>query len=290
MSNIVVTGGSGKAGRAVIRDLLDHGHTVVCVDMVAPREQTCHFMRADLTDFGQAIECLRMGAGTVDRRRSALGETTAVIHLAGIPAPGLAGDSLTFQNNMMSTYNVFAAATSLGIERVVWASSETTYGLPFTRNPPLFAPVTEDHPLVPETAYALAKSLCEEAAREMSRWNPGTRFIGLRISNIFEEGDYATIPSFWDDPALRKWNLWSWVDARDVAQACRLALSADVKGADAFTIAAADTLMPIPSRRLMADWFADVPVHDGLGEFDTLLAIDKARHVLGYAPRFSWRT
>lgn len=289
MHNIVVTGGSGKAGRAVVRDLLAHGHVVVNVDVAPPDEPLCHFIRADLADFGQTIESLRIGAGTVDRRRSALGETRAVIHLAGIPAPGLAPDSVTFRNNMMSTYNVFAAATALGLDRVVWASSETVYGLPFTRSPPAAAPVTEEHPPVPESAYALAKTLCEEMAREMSRWNPGTRFVGLRISNIFEERDYGTIPSFWDDPALRKWNLWSWVDARDVAQACRLALAADVAGADVFTIAAADTLMRDPSRALMADWFPGVPVRDGLGTFGTLLAIDKARRVLGYEPRFTWR-
>jgi nucleoside-diphosphate-sugar epimerase len=89
--------------------------------------------------------------------------------------------------------------------------------LPLTREAPKFAPITEDHPLVPETGYALAKVLCERMAREMARWNPGTSFAGLRISNIFEPPDYAGIPSFWDDPTLRRWNLWSWVDARDVA-------------------------------------------------------------------------
>ena len=290
MTHVVVTGGSGKAGRAAIRELVEHGHTVMNVDATPPREQLCHFMRADLSDYGETIECLRMGAGIVDRRRTGLGPSWAVIHLAGIPAPGLAPDATTFRNNMMSTYNVFTAATAIGIERVVWASSETTYGLPLTRHPPRFAPITEDHPLVPETSYALAKSLCEEAAQEMHRWNPTTRFVALRISNIFEEPDYATIPSFQDDPDLRKWNLWSWVDARDVGQACRLALTADVDGADAFTIAAADTLMATPSRELMAGSYPGVPIAEGIGEFETLLSIEKAKRVLGYAPRFTWRS
>lgn len=289
MKNVVVTGGSGKAGRAVIRDLLANGHTVVNVDTVPPAEQLCHFMKADLCDFGEAIECLRIGAGTVDRRRSALGDTVAVIHLAGIPAPGIAPDSATFRNNILSTYNVFAAATAVGLGRVVWASSETAYGLPLTRNPPAFAPLTEEHDLVPETAYALAKVLCERMADEMARWNPTTRFLGLRISNVFDEADYAAIPSYWADPAMRKWNLWSWVDARDVAQACRLCLEADVAGAEVFTIAAADTLMPVPSRSLMAEWFPEVEIRADLGEFDTLLSIAKARRVLGYAPQFTWR-
>lgn len=290
MRSVVVTGGSGKAGRAVVRELLDHGYRVMNVDLAPPREPLCHFLRADLNDPGETVDALRRAAGTVDRRRDPLGEPEAVVHLAGIPAAGLASDAMTFRNNLMTTYNVFSAATLLGLRRVVWASSETLYGLPLTRTPPAFAPVTEEHPLAPESGYALAKRLCEEMAREMHRWNPGTRFVGLRISNIFEPADYAAIPSFWDDPGLRRWNLWSWVDSRDVAQACRLSLEAEVPGADVFTIAASDTLMRQPSRELMAQAFPAVPVSETLTEFGTLLSIAKARRVLGYDPRHSWRT
>jgi nucleoside-diphosphate-sugar epimerase len=289
MTSVIVTGGSGKAGRATIRELLEHGHQVMNLDTVAPAEPLCHFMKTDLNDLGQTIDGLRLLTGTIDRRRASIGEPTAVLHLAGIPAPGLAPDATVFQNNMMSTYNVFSAALRLGLKRVVWASSETTYGLPFTRTPPVFAPVTEEHPLAPETGYALAKTLCEKLASEMNRWHPGTSFVGLRISNILEQHDYQQIPSFWDDPALRRWNLWSWVDSRDVAQACRLALEGNIPGADVFTIAAADTLMRTPSRELMAAAFPDVPVGPELAEFGTLLSIEKARRVLGYAPQFTWR-
>jgi nucleoside-diphosphate-sugar epimerase len=259
------------------------------VDVAPPSQSLCHFFKADLTDLGQAVEAVRRAAGTIDRRRSPLGEARAIIHLAGIPAPSLAPDAVTFQNNLMSTYNVFSAATLFGLKRVVWASSETAYGLPLTREAPKFAPITEEHPLVPETGYALAKVLCEQMAREMARWNPGTSFAGLRISNIFEPPDYAAIPSFWDDLTLRRWNLWSWVDARDVAQACRLALEADIQGADHFTIAAADTLMREPSAALMAKAFPGVPVKPGIGEHETLLSIDKAKRILGYQPRYTWR-
>lgn len=289
MKSVVVTGGSGKAGRAAIQELLAHGYAVLNVDLVAPAQPLCHFIKADLNDLGQTIDVLRLAPGTIDRRRMATANPFAVIHMAGIPAPGLTTDAVVFQNNMMTTYNVFSAATRLGIERVVWASSETAYGLPFTRTPPAFAPVTEEHPLAPETGYALAKVLCERMAAEMHRWNPATRFVGLRISNIFEAPDYAGIPAFWADPLIRRWNLWSWVDSRDVGQACRLALEAPVAGADAFTIAAADTLMKTPSRVLLAQEFPGTRVADGLGEFETLLSIDKARRVLGYAPRHTWR-
>jgi nucleoside-diphosphate-sugar epimerase len=287
--SVVVTGGSGKAGSAVIRELLAHGYRVLNLDREPPREPLCHFMKVDLNDMGQAVDGLRRAAGTIDRRRDPIGVPEAVIHLAGIPAPGLAPEGTTFQNNLMTTYNLFSAATLMGLKRVVWASSETTYGLPLTRNPPRFAPVTEEHPLVPESGYALAKALCERMAEEMHRWNPGTRFVALRISNILEESDYALIPGFQQDAALRRWNLWSWVDARDVAQACRLSLEADVPGCDAFTIAGADTIMEAPNAALMAAHFPGVPLTPGTGAHETLLSIAKARRVLGYHPQHSWR-
>ncbi len=289
MQSIVVTGGSGKAGTAIIRDLLEHGYKVMNVDIVPPREPLCHFFKADLTDMGAAVDVMRQAAGTVDRRRSPLGNADAVIHMAGIPAPSLAPDHTTFHNNLMSTYNVFSAATLFGLRRVVWASSETVFGLPFTRTPPIAAPLSEERVPKPESGYALAKAMCEQMAVEMHRWNPGTTFFGLRISNIFEPHNYADIPSFAADPALRAWNMWSWVDSRDVALACRLCLTADVSGAEIFTIAAADTLMPQPSRALLARAYPGVPVATDLGEFETLLSIDKARRMLGYAPKHTWR-
>lgn len=289
MKSVVVTGGSGKAGSAVIKELISHGYLTMNVDVTPPREQLCHFFKADLTDAGQAVDAIRRAAGTIDRRRSPLGDATAVIHMAGIPAPSLAPDAVTFQNNLMSTYNVFSAATLFGLSRVVWASSETLYGLPLARWQPPAAPITEDMPVAPESGYALAKGLSEHMAREMHRWNPGTTFIGLRISNIFEQPDYASIPSFWENPDLRKWNLWSWVDARDVAQACRLSLEANITGAEVFTIAAADTLMKAANRELMAKAFPSVPLTAGTGDHDTLLSIDKARRLLGYQPQYTWR-
>jgi nucleoside-diphosphate-sugar epimerase len=289
MPSIVVTGGSGKAGTEIIRELVTHGYTVMNVDIVPPREQLCHFYKADLCDMGQAVDVIRRAAGTNDRRRAPLGNCDAVIHMAGIPAPGIAPDQVTFQNNLMNTYNMFSAATLFGVKRVVWASSETVFGSPFTRTPPLAAPLTEDHKPEPETGYALAKSLCEQMAREMHRWNPGTTFIGLRISNVLEPHDYAAIPSYAENPDLRKWNMWSWVDVRDVAQACRLSLEANITGAEVFTIAAADTIVPQPNRELLAKAFPSTPVGEAVGTNESLLSIEKAKRVLGYRPKHTWR-
>jgi nucleoside-diphosphate-sugar epimerase len=270
---VVVTGASGKAGRAVVRDLLEHEHEVLAVDLTSPVESPAAFLLADLTDFGQTVECL----SGVD----------AVVHLAAIPASRIHTEEMTFRTNMLSTYNVFEAARLVDLRRVVWASSETILGLPFDRELPAYAPIDEEHPAYPESSYALSKLFSEELGRQLHRWT-GTPYVALRFSNIMEPEDYERFPSFWDDPRERRWNLWGYVDARDVAESCRLALEADV-GAEHFIVAAADTVMNRPSRELMAEVYPSVPYRPTAGDFDTLLSIQKARRQLGYEPRWSWR-
>ena len=122
---IVVTGGSGKAGRWVVRDLREHGHDVLNVDLVRDGGPHGTTLAVDLTDLGQCHDVI---AGA-----------DAVVHLAAIPAPELRPEGETFRNNSLSTYNVFAAAAVHGVSRLVSASSETVLGLPFD-TPPLFAP------------------------------------------------------------------------------------------------------------------------------------------------------
>jgi nucleoside-diphosphate-sugar epimerase len=279
---IAVTGGSGKVGRAVVRDLLEHGHAVLNIDRVAPdpaRSAPAPFLAADLTDYGEALEAVS-GA-------EVLPGIEAVVHLAAVPSPVHATPDVTFSTNIRSTHTVFSAATRLGLERVVWASSETTLGLPFDR-PPDYAPVDEQHELRPESSYALSKVLGEEMARQFARWS-AIPFVGLRFSNVMEREDYQQFPSWWDDPQLRKWNLWGYVDESHAAQAVRQALTVELSGADAFIIAAADTVMRRPSRELMAEVYPGVPLDASVAEHGTLLAIDRARRVLGYDPAFSWR-
>ena len=282
---ICVTGATGKAGRAAVRELRAHGYTVVATDnRLTSDDVAAGVLRADLTDYGQATEALR--------------GTDAVVHLANIPAPGLSTPAVTFNANVTMNFNVFHAAAALGLATVVWASSETTLGLPFGHGreqvpggvgePPRYAPVDEDHFPVPNTTYALSKVASETLAEQISRWS-GIPFVGLRISNIMELHDYDRFPSYWPDPHLRRWNLWGYVDVRDVAAACRLGLEADVTGSHNVIIAGADTVMNRPSRELLAEVFPDVPLTREIGEFGTLLAIDAAKQLLGYEPRHSWR-
>ncbi|MDX6593141.1 MAG: hypothetical protein QOI85_1651 [Chloroflexota bacterium] len=278
---VVVTGGSGKLGRAVVDELATHGHDVANVDAAPPRDARSAFTRIDLTDFGQVVEAF----SRIDSRYDSV---DAVVHLAAIPGPGNAPNAATFANNVVGTYNVFAAARAAGIRNVVWASSETVLGLPFDEPPP-YLPVDEEVPLRPATTYSLGKVLDEEMARQFCRWDPELKMIGLRFSNVMEPADYAQFSAWNDDPSIRRWNLWSYIDARDGAQAVRRALEHEARGMDVFIIANADTVMSRPNEELVRATFPDVPIRRPLGEHDTLLSIEKAQRVLGYAPAHSWR-
>jgi nucleoside-diphosphate-sugar epimerase len=281
MTTVAVTGSSGKLGRHVVRHLQEHGYRVVALDRVPDPGSAAVSVRVDLTDHGQVLEAFT----AVDDRHDGV---DAVVHLAAIPAPGLTTNAATFSNNVTATYNVFAAARSAGIRNVVWASSETVLGLPFDIAPP-YIPVDEEYPVRPESTYSLVKSLEEEMARHFCRWVPELKMIGLRFSNVMDPEDYARFPAFDDDPQLRRWNLWSYIDGRDGAQAVRRALEHDATGVDVFVIANADTVMSRRSADLAAQVYPGVPVTRELGEHETMLSIDKARRVLGYEPRFSWR-
>jgi len=280
MPRVVVTGGSGKLGQACVADLVDHGWDVVNVDRVPSPHPVSPFLRVDLTDFGQVLEALSVN--------DSYQGVDALVHLAAIPAPGLTTNAATFANNITASYNVFAAARHAGITNIVWASSETVLGLPFDIPPP-YIPVDEEYPARPESTYSLVKHLEEQMARQFCRWDPNLKMIGLRFSNVMDPADYAVFPGYDADPSLRKWNLWGYIDARDGAQAIRKALAYEPRGCDVFIIAAADTVMSRSNNELTAEIFPDVEVRGDVGEHTTLLAIDKARRVLGFEPQFSWR-
>jgi Nucleoside-diphosphate-sugar epimerases len=282
MTKVLVTGGSGKLGRAVLRDLVEHGYEVLNIDQQALPEPICPSLRIDLANFGEVAAAI---LGGVDERP---GPFDAVVHLAAIPAPGLAANARTITNNVSASYNVFEACRLAGIKNVVFASSETVLGLPFD-NPPPYVPVDENYFPRPESAYSLGKLLDETMAAQFCRWDPGLRMVGLRFSNVMYPEDYAAFPGFDADPARRKWNLWAYIDARDGAQAVRRAIQADFKGFEAFIIANADSVMNRSNISLLAEIFPEVEQRGNIATNSTLLSIDKAKRMLGYSPQYSWR-
>lgn len=275
MKKILVTGGSGKTGRAVIRHLLEHGYEVVNADRMPAAAPVCPQLLVDLSDYGQTVE--------------ALAGVWGVVHLAAIPGSDIHPPLRTFEENLLSTAHVFQAAVLHKVARVVWASSETVQGIPFERVQPEQVPIDEAHAPFPETCYALSKSAAESLADQYARWS-GIPFAGLRFSNVMELSDYARFAGWQHDPAIRRWNLWSYVDARDAAQGCRLSLEAPLGGSEIFLVAAADTVMERPNAELLAAVLPGTRLADGTASHETLLSIHKARRVLGYAPQFSWRT
>lgn len=276
---IALTGSSGKLGTVVARELTAAGHEVIGFDVVGVRGPA--FVQIDLTDYGQVVDAF---AAVGDRHDG----VDAVVHLGAVPAPGLRPDIATFHNNMTATFNVFHAATRLGIDRIVYASSETVQGLPFDVPPPYF-PVDEEYPARPESVYSLVKHLEEQLAIELVRWHPGLSITALRFSNVMVPEDYAEFPSFDADARRRKWNAWSYIDARDGAQAVLRALENAPAGFDRFLIAAADTVMSRPNAELIAEVFPGVEVCGDLGENTSLFSTAKARRLLGYEPQHSWR-
>ncbi len=272
---ICVTGASGKVGRATVQDLRDHGHEVTAVDLVTVREHSGPIVvGVDLTDPTQAAEVLR--------------GMDAVVHIANHPAPDLVPPTRTFTDNVTMNFNVLNGAVTAGLSRVVWASSETTLGLPFSDIPPEYVPIDEQHYPRSTTAYALSKVVSETMAIELNRWSQ-IPMVALRFSNVYEVHEYQLLPALWDDIRARDFNLWAYIDVRDAASSCRMALEAEIAGAESVIIAAADTIMTRPTRELLAERFPDVPVRRELGEFETLLSIERARELLGWEPAHSWR-
>ncbi|WP_028276119.1 NAD-dependent epimerase/dehydratase family protein [Arthrobacter sp. I3] len=276
---VAVTGGSGKLGRNVVRRLSDDGHEVTNLDRTGVRGRG--FTEVDLRNYGQVVDVF---LGLEDRHAG----FDAVVHLAAIPAPGHAPDAATFENNMQSTYNVFQAARRAGIKKIVYASSETVLGLPFDVDPP-YIPVDEDYPARPESTYSLVKHLEEQMAIQLTRWDPALSITGLRFSNVMDPEDYEEFPSFDRDARARKWNLWGYIDGRDGAQAVARALEHGKPGFEAFIIANEDTVMSRSSASLAAEVFPNVKVVKDLAEHETMLSIDKAKRLLGYAPEHTWR-
>ncbi len=285
---IIVTGGSGKVGRACVKDLMEHGYKVASIDMVRPaglsnppKPTDVNFTRADITDFGEVMAAF---SGINTRVEEAV---TGIVHLGAIASPGEAADHVIFEVNTISTYNVFEAARRLGIRNVVWASSETVYGIPYPGGPS-YVPVDEEIEL-PQWSYSLSKLMGEKMAEQFARWDTQTKIVGLRFSNVQEPQDYANFPAYQKDPRSRHFNLWTYIDARDAAQAIRLSLESKLTGAHVFGIANSDGVMTQTNDELLDEVFPGTPRKRPLEPHESLISIEKARRMLGYKPQHDWR-
>lgn len=285
---IIVTGGSGKVGRAAVKHLMESGYVVVSIDMTRPAGQSnpprpgeVSFSRVDITDFGQVMAAF----SGINERIGA--PVDAIVHLGAIASPGEAPDHVIFETNTVSTYNVFEAARRLAIRNIVWASSETVYGIPYAGGPQ-YVPVDEEIEL-PQWSYSLSKLMGEKLAEQFARWDPATKIIGLRLSNVQEPQDYANFESYQADARTRHFNLWTYIDARDAAQAIRRSIEVKLTGAHVFGIANSNSLMRRSNDSLLDETWPGVPRKRPLRSNESLISIEKAQRILGYEPQYDWK-
>ena len=288
---ILFTGGSGKAGRHVVAHLVEQGHRVLNLDLTPANIPGVYDMTVDLTDAGQVFSALSGITWFDELDGPTVPQFDAVIHFAAIARIQLRADPECFRINTTSTYNVLEAASKLGIPKVLFASSETTYGVCFAHGEvvPEYIPVDEEHPTIPHDAYAMSK-VCNEVCGRSFQARTGADIYALRLNNVIEPHEYEAFSQQWrSNPSCRRRNIFAYIDTRDLSHFIDCALKADGLGYQVFNVANADSSVGASSGQVIAEFYENVPQKRELGEFETFYSIDKARQMLGFAPQSRWR-
>ncbi len=288
---VIITGGSGKAGGVVLRDLVAHGYEAMNVDRVPAACDGARTLITDVTDIGQVFEALASYTGLNDMDESTRPQPVdAIVHFAGIARNMLVPDNEVFRINTQGTYNVLSVAQKLGIPKVILASSETIYGYIFSYDllrPERF-PLDEDYPVRPMDSYALSKVVVEDCGRAFAA-RGGLAVYALRISHVLTADEYETVvPAWLADSNIRKRSGWNFIDARDLAQAVRLCLAHAGEGFELLNIANDDIISTVPARQLLEIYYPGVPLTVDIPPFGALLSNARAKKVLGFAPEFNF--
>lgn len=279
---VAVTGGSGKAGRWIVREFLNQGYQVLNLDQKLPENNLCPTLLVDLNDAGQVHNALSAYA------RGDGNPVHAVVHFAAIPVAYSYPNDVTFRNNVMSTYNILEACANLNIGKAVVASSESSYGIVFAREffEPQYIPIDENHPQMPEDSYGLSKVVNEITAEAFHR-RTGMQVVSFRLGNILDPADYPRVINGFDQPEDRIRILWSYIDVRDVATACRLAVEKDGLGAVSMIIAADDTSSDRPTSELIASFLPNVKdVRLPQNGRSSLLSNERSKQLLGWRQQY----
>ena len=277
---VVVTGGRGRSGRWIC-DHLAGEYNVVCVDRdhpgwEIPMREHIDFKAIDVT---QGVE-VRDLFSEVD--------PDAVVHWAALPAPERHAGTRVFDTNVSATYNVIDAAGRAGAD-IVWASSESAYGLAFAEETPLpaYLPIDESHPTAPEDPYGTSKVAGEEVAKMVVR-RDGVDIASIRPSWIQYPGEYNCRDVATGDLTDGAGNCWSYVDVRDVATAVAAALDADIGGHEAFNLAAAENYVGRPTAALVEEQWGELPAECELDDDQSALSTAKAQGLLDWEPERRW--
>ncbi|MFY0619664.1 NAD-dependent epimerase/dehydratase family protein [Shimia sp.] len=288
---VFFTGGSGKAGKWAIRHLMAQGHHVVNADKV-PSGLECSELLVDLCDAGQVFGAMsqftdfaELDAGT------GVPSYDAVVHFAAVPRVMIGPDGECFRQNTQSTYNVIEAAIKLGIPKVIFASSETTYAICFADGEvkPAFVPVDETHPTVPHDSYAMSK-ICNEMTARSFQARSGIDIYGLRINNVIEPDEYADqFPAFLENASLRRRNIFAYIDARDLGHMVDCCLNTDGLGYEVFNVANDDSSVGMPSAQVIEQFYEGVEVRSDMDTYETFYSNKKAKQMVGFTPKQTWR-
>jgi nucleoside-diphosphate-sugar epimerase len=292
---IVFTGGSGKAGRHVIPELLRRGHEVLNLDLTEfpDPEANVFTLKTDLTDSGQVFNALTTHFNFDGYEgKHVPGPPDVVIHFAAYARNMLVPDNECFKGNVTSTYNVIEAACKLGVKKVVIASSETTYEVCFGQGELNYSsfPLDEDTDVNPMDTYAISKLCGERVARGFARRFSDVDIYALRIGNVIEPHEYARdFPKYISNPACRKRNAWSYIDARDLGQICDLCIQKDGLGFQVFNATNDTITATFPTRQFLEQWCPETPITREMGEWEAPLSNRKIREVLGFKENHNWR-
>lgn len=272
--NILVTGGSGRIGRYVVRELAAAGHTVTNADLAPLPGLPGGFLKVDLTDAGDVYQAL------------AYTKSDAVVHLGAWANAGVVPDTRTYGDNVRGAYNLFQACADLGIRRIINASSAQVYG--FAAHAPLYAPVDETHPLRPVNSYALAKVAAEQAA-DYFVTNFGLTILSFRFMGVRMPHEIGPeIAHMAQHPAAGAWLLWTRTDARDAAVACRQAIEAADVPPGPYNITGRQVVLDRSAASLLTDYFPTTQQRDDLTGQASPLSCRRAEDAFGYRPRFVW--
>jgi nucleoside-diphosphate-sugar epimerase len=288
---IIFTGGTGKAGRHAVPHLLAKGYKILNVDLKPLDLPGVNTLITDITDSGQVFNAFttHFGFDGYDEGKPPKAPD-AIVHFAAVPRVMINPDNTTFAQNTVGTYNVLEAAMKLGVRKVIFASSETTYGVCFAEGDKDYHsfPLEEDYDTDPMDSYGLSKVVNEKTGRAFAM-RYGADVYALRIGNVIEPHEYANFPGYLADPMSRKRNAWSYIDARDLGEIVHLCLQKDALGYQVFN-AVNDTITAnMPTAEFLAKYAPNTPITRPMGKDEGPLSNRKIREVLGFKEAHPWR-